>query len=48
MSKQYDISKTPVMPTKCKTCPFADGGCQDVAASVTKRILSDASQMCHC
>lgn len=47
MPKRYDISKTPVMPTKCKTCPFADGGCADVAASVTERVLSEGSQMCH-
>lgn len=47
MPAKYDISTTRVMPSKCKTCPFADGGCRDVAESVVKRVLSEGSQMCH-
>lgn len=42
-----DISNMPVMGAKCKTCPFAEDGCTDVAARVTRRVLSDASQVCH-
>lgn len=38
----------PTMPTKCKTCPFRDENkCTGVAESVTKRVLSSGSQICH-
>lgn len=42
---KYDISKHPVMPEKCKSCPFRSN--PELAATVTDRILTDGSQMCH-
>lgn len=36
-----------VMPEKCLTCPFRDGGDVESRTRVTKRILTDASQICH-
>lgn len=47
MPRRYDISKTPVMPTKCATCPFSAHGCRETAKSVVQRVLSKGSQMCH-
>lgn len=39
-------SLMPVMPAKCKTCPFQPHGDPCVRAKVLGRIL-EASQLCH-
>ena len=37
----------PVMPAKCKTCPFGENGDRQVAANVLNRTLFQSSQICH-
>jgi hypothetical protein len=44
--KRYPIPEK-LMAAKCATCPFNDNGDLQVRASVERRILADASQMCH-
>lgn len=49
---KIDASKLPVMKTHCATCPFKpdeNGIEQDpqLAATVTKRTLFKANQICH-
>lgn len=42
---RYNINKKPVMPERCKTCPFRND--PELAGKVIERVLTDASQMCH-
>lgn len=49
-SDQRDLTDTtmfPVMPAKCKTCPFNEGGCLEVRQRVQERTLQGIGQTCH-
>lgn len=37
----------PVMPAKCRTCPFNETGDKRLAAAVLDRTLFKSSQICH-
>ncbi len=37
----------PVMPAKCKTCPFGPNGDPQLAHAVLDRTLFQSSQICH-
>lgn len=49
---QQDVSKFPVMPAQCPTCPFrtdADGRHSDVrlVSQLQLRCLTEGNQICH-
>lgn len=46
MRKARNIEGMPVMPKRCKTCPFNENGCKEVRDSVMGRLL-EVSQTCH-
>ena len=37
----------PVMPSMCATCPFREGGLEEVRPLLQHRALSEASPICH-
>ena len=45
--KTHPIQGMPVMAARCKTCPFNEGGCEEVRTTVMARIMTMASQTCH-
>lgn len=45
--KTNPIQGMPVMPARCKTCPFNKSGCLEVRETVMARIMTMASQTCH-
>ncbi len=47
-----DITDFPVMPAKCKTCPFRvnDEGrhpCPELVSQIQAQVITEASQICH-
>ena len=47
MSRIRNTSGMIVNKSRCKTCMFNEGGCLRTRASVEKRVLTQASQICH-
>ncbi len=47
MAKKKKITGWPVMPAKCASCPFAEGGNIELRNRVMERTALQASQVCH-
>jgi len=45
--KLNDCSEMDVVPKQCGTCPFKDGGCEEVREAVIGRTLQGINQTCH-
>lgn len=46
MKKPHPIDM-PIMVSMCATCPFRDGGCQQLRSRIEQQVLTTASQTCH-
>lgn len=46
-SRMKKIKNWPVMPEKCASCPFREGGDLELRNKVLGRTILQASQICH-
>lgn len=45
--RTHNTKGWPIMPAKCRTCPFGEHGDPHLAAAVLDRTLFQSSQICH-